>query len=88
MTIEMTNAPTARLSEAFLATVDDRLADTDTFLARAYPGEDGRRQPVHTVYVPADRYDRGLPQRWGAEATAQVSEHGGFDWLCAESRYE
>ena len=64
--------------------MDDRLADTDAFLARAYPGEDGRRQPVHTVYVPADRYDRGLPQRWGAEATALVTEHGGFDWLCAE----
>ena len=73
-----------RLSEDFLASVDDRLADTDAFLARAYPGEDGRRQPVHTVYVPADRYDRGLPKRWGAQATALVSQHGGFDWLCAE----
>ena len=68
-----TPPPAARLSATFLATVDDRLADTDTFLARAYPGEDGRRQPVHTVYVPADRYDRGLPQRWGAEAKALVS---------------
>ena len=77
-------ADPTRLSEDFLASVDDRLADTDAFLARAYPGEDGRRQPVHTVYVPADRYDRGLPQRWGAEATALVAEHGGFDWLCAE----
>ena len=75
---------TTRLSEDFLASVDDRLADTDAFLARAYPGEVGRRQPVHTVYVPADRYDRGLPQRWGAEATALVAGHGGFDWLCAE----
>ena len=79
-----TPPPAARLSAAFLATVDDRLADTDTFLARAYPGEDGRRQPVHTVYVPADRYDRGLPQRWGREARPLVSEHGGFDRLCAE----
>ena len=51
-----------RLSEDFLASVDDRLADTDAFLARAYPGEDGRRQSVHTVYVPADRCDRGLPK--------------------------
>ena len=41
-----------------LADLDARLADTDAFLARAYPGEDGRRQPVHTVYVPADRYTR------------------------------
>ena len=62
-----------------LADLDARLADTDAFLARAYPGEDGRRQPVHTVYVPADRYTADLPQRWGAEAVALVAEHGGLD---------
>ena len=80
----MTAADPTRLSEEFLTAVDDRLADTDAFLARAYPGEDGRRQPVHTVYVPADRFDRGLPERWGGEAAALVTEHGGFDWLCTE----
>ena len=48
-----------------LAELDDRLADTDAFLARAYPGEDGRRQPVHTVYVPADRYTADLPAAVG-----------------------
>lgn len=44
-----------RLSENFLDETDAALADTDTFLQQAYPGEDGRRQPVHTVYVAADR---------------------------------
>ena len=39
-------------AEDFLAATDAALADTDAFLQRAYPGEDGRRQPVHTVYVP------------------------------------
>jgi hypothetical protein len=73
-----------RLSEALLTDLDGRLAATDAFLARAYPGEDGRRQPVHTVYVPADRYTVDLPQRWGSEASAAVAAHGGWADLCRE----
>ena len=74
---------TATLQDSFLAKIDAQLGPTDAFLARAYPGEDGRRQPVHTVYVPADRYHRGLPQQWGSAALALVEEHGGLDALCA-----
>ncbi|MDN5769746.1 MAG: aldolase [Microlunatus sp.] len=70
-----------RLAEGFLTDLDGRLAATDDFLARAYPGEEGRRQPVHTVYVPGDRYTLDLPQRWGAEAAALVAEQGGWAWL-------
>ena len=44
------------LSAAELTAIDARLAATDDLLARAYPGDDGSRQPVHTVYVPADRF--------------------------------
>jgi citrate lyase beta subunit len=73
-----------RLGEDVLTRVDDQLADTDARLTGAYPGEDGRRQPVHTVYVPADRYTADLPQQWGQQASALVEEHGGIDWLCAE----
>ena len=51
---------------------------------QAYPGEDGRRQPVHTVYVPADRYTAELPRQWGDAALALVEEHGGMTALCAE----
>ena len=57
-----------RLSEEVLARVDERLTATDALLARAYPGEDGRRQPVHTVYVPADQYTTDPPSQWGSRA--------------------
>ena len=32
---------------------------------RCYPGDRGRRQPVHTVYVPADRFTPDLAARVG-----------------------
>jgi citrate lyase beta subunit len=55
--------------------VDRLLADADTRLAAAYPGDPGTRQPVHTVYVPADRVTADLPARWGAAARAAIDEH-------------
>jgi len=66
------------LGEDVLTALDQRLAETDAFLARAYPGEDGRRQPVHTVYVAADRYTPELPAEWGQIALDIVAEHGGM----------
>lgn len=77
------SVPQPRLSEDVLARTDAALAETDAFLERAYPGEDGRRQPVHTVYVPADRYTPALPRRWGDAALALVEDHGGMSALCA-----
>lgn len=71
-----------RLDEAVLAGLDQRLAETDAFLTRAYPGEDGRRQPVHTVYIPADRYTVDLPRQWGEQAAALVEAQGGWAALC------
>ena len=65
------------LSSEDLASIDRRLAETDRLLAAGYPGDRGARQPVHTVYVPADRYTPDLPQRWGAEALAAVEAFGG-----------
>jgi citrate lyase beta subunit len=50
------------------AELDARLAATDAMLARLYPGDAAGRQPVHTVYVPADRLRAGLPEKWGAAA--------------------
>jgi len=85
MTATGSAAPTRELlPEDFLTRVDQRLAATDAFLERAYPGEDGRRQPVHTVYVPADRYTVDLPHQWGQEAARLVQEHGGLERLCVE----
>jgi citrate lyase beta subunit len=50
--------------------LDVRLARADADLAARYPGERGVRQPVHTVYVPADRYAADTPARWGEQALA------------------
>jgi len=56
--------------------LDTRLAAVDTLLAARYPGERAGRQPVHTVYVPADRFHRDLVADHGAAALAAVEEHG------------
>lgn len=66
-----------------IARIDAELAATDKLLATAYPGEGAGRQPVHTVYVPADSFTTGLAARWGAEALAAVKEHGGLEQLAA-----
>jgi citrate lyase beta subunit len=34
------------------------------------------RQPVHTVYVPADRYHAGTVREWAKEAKAALDRHG------------
>lgn len=79
----MTEAHCSSL-EADLAFADAALADTDRLLRSAYPGDSGRRQPVHTVYVPAHRYTTGLAREWGDTAAALVEKHGGFSGLVAE----
>jgi len=63
-------------SNALADELDARLANADTALAAAYPGDRGRRQPVHTVYVPADRYDSGTVRGWAEEAKRAVAAHG------------
>jgi hypothetical protein len=57
--------------------LDTRLAGPDAALAAAYPGDRGRRQPVHTVYVPADRYDSDTVGDWAEEARQALTAHGG-----------
>jgi citrate lyase beta subunit len=61
--------------QGLTAELDDRLAEADAALAHQFPGERPGRQPVHTVYVPADRYDAGLVSRWRDEALAVLSAH-------------
>lgn len=65
------------------AAIDAQLADTDQLLRAGYPGDNGSRQPVHTVYVPADRYQPSLPGDWGREAIAAVERAGGMGALCS-----
>ena len=61
--------------DALTAEVDERLADADAALARDYPGERTGRQPVHTVYVPADAYDDSTVHTLGRDAEKLVLEH-------------
>ncbi|GAA1521407.1 citrate lyase beta subunit [Agromyces terreus] len=58
--------------------IDARLLATDELLATAYAGDDGSRQPVHTVYVPADRFAPELPAQWGSAARDAVDAAGGL----------
>jgi citrate lyase beta subunit len=66
-------APTA---QALADRLDQRLAAADAALAAGYPGDRGTRQPVHTVYVPGDRYDAHTVAQWGVDARAVLDEHG------------
>jgi citrate lyase beta subunit len=63
------------LDEALLGELDRRLAEVDARLARDYPGDPGTRQPVHTVYVPADRFTAGTVAEWGRDALALLDKH-------------
>src|SRR5688500_729555 len=65
----------ADLAARLTSELDERLSAADAALAAQYPGERSGRQPVHTVYVPADRYDAGLVPAYGAAALAAVDEH-------------
>ena len=66
-------SPAPRLGADVLDDLDRRLAPADAELAARYPGDPGTRQPVHTVYVPADQMTPGLPADWGARALAALA---------------
>jgi citrate lyase beta subunit len=67
---------TGRLTEETFAAADARLSEVDARVAARYPGEPAGRQPVHTVYVPADRYGPGLLADWGEQAGKVFVERG------------
>jgi citrate lyase beta subunit len=66
--------PRLRLAQDVLAAVDAQLAAADRVLADCYPGDAGTRQPVHTVYLPADVATDDSPAAWGAEALALLDD--------------
>lgn len=72
------------MNATVLAGIDARLAGSDRLLAAAYPGDDGTRQPVHTVYVPADTFTPGLPGAWGREAASAAERAGGLERLAVD----
>ncbi|MFF2847854.1 DUF6986 family protein [Streptomyces sp. NPDC058001] len=51
------------------------LAPVDAELERRYPGDPGTRQPVHTVYVPADAFAADTLRSWGDRALRALDEH-------------
>lgn len=63
------------LTDAVGASISASLAPVDAELARRYPGDPGTRQPVHTVYVPADAFDADTVRSWGDRALAALDEH-------------
>ena len=64
-----------RLTEADYAALDYRLAKHDAYLRSRYPGDRAGRQPVHTVYIPADKL-AGF-RSWGETALAAMTD---FPW--------
>jgi len=75
-------APVSILDD-LAADLDRRLAGADRQLAELYPGDRGVRQPVHTVYIPADTFTADLAADWGRRAGAVLAEHGGTPELFA-----
>ncbi len=65
----------AGLAQTAIAEIDAMLAAADREQAAGYPGDRPGRQPVHTVYVPADRYRPELPAQWGSEALNALDLH-------------
>lgn len=61
--------------EALIRRADDSLNDADAALAAAFPGTALHRQPVHTLYVPADRFHRDIVRDAGSQALALLDEH-------------
>nr|WP_296075571.1 aldolase/citrate lyase family protein [uncultured Actinoplanes sp.] len=70
-----------RLTDADYADLDVRLAAHDAFLLARYPGESAGRQPVHTVYLPADRIESF--RSWGSLALKAMDDHA-FPWASSD----
>ncbi len=72
------------MAQEYLAALADALdrdlAAVDAALTAGHG--DGGRQPVHTVYVPADRFGERTAAEWGAAAVEALDRHG--DRLAAE----
>jgi citrate lyase beta subunit len=56
--------------------LDALLAGDDAERTSRYPGSTNGRQPVHTVYVPADGAGSTTVEEWAAAALAALTEHG------------
>lgn len=75
------SSPAGSLPSGFGARADRLLAGTDADLSRFFPGDSGRRQPVHTCYVPADLVTESTPAEWGAAGLRAADDAGGLETL-------
>ncbi|MFE9682119.1 DUF6986 family protein [Streptomyces sp. NPDC006285] len=66
---------TTSLADTVGEEISASLAPVDAELERRYPGDPGTRQPVHTVYVPADAFAAGTIRSWGDQALAALDRH-------------
>lgn len=66
---------TPALTDRDLSAVDTLLAADDRQRLARYPGDAVTRQPVHTVYVTADRVHARLVEEWSDAARAAVAQH-------------
>jgi len=64
------------LDDKAYAKIDERLAPVDARLRARYPGSPHTRQPVHTLYVPADLFGRGVLREYSRMVLSLVREHG------------
>jgi citrate lyase beta subunit len=63
------------ISADFQRAVADRLSQVNAEFARRYPGESGRRQPVHTVYGGAHLFKADSATRLGAIARQSLADY-------------
>lgn len=63
------------LSDSAIRSALGSLVEASASFARRYPGETGRRQPVHTVYGGAHLFHSGLAKRLGEVALKTVEEY-------------
>jgi citrate lyase beta subunit len=63
------------LSEQSLLAINERLASSNKTFVSQYPGESGRRQPVHTVYGGAHLFRADSAQRLGQVAERALADN-------------
>src|SRR5712691_13090597 len=63
------------LSETLLSKIDEGLRASNSAFTENYPGETGRRQPVHTVYGGAHLFRADTAQRLGQVAERSFAEN-------------
>ncbi|MFI5108288.1 MAG: DUF6986 family protein [Terriglobales bacterium] len=89
---------TRSLSDHSTHAIMARLEQANARVARLYPGETGRRQPVHTVYGGAHLFTGDIGRKLGAAALRTLDEYApdpaafanafGFDRRLAETIYQ